>query len=119
MKKPARKKKSNKKQIALVEELPSDIYSVRLVLQSLGFEVQSFASYEAGEFFLSKFSPKLIMVDMMISGGDAYCVIREIQWGKLKRIPVLAITADAMDGKEEDVYEAGAHDILSKPYSFN
>ena len=38
---------------------------------------------------------------------------------KLKRIENLAITAEAMDGKEAYVQEEGAKDSLYKPYSFS
>jgi len=76
-------------------------------------KVASF-SYESS---LTEFLPDLIVVDMMIDGGAGFAVIRELQKSSLKKVPILAITAEAMEGKQEDVYEAGGQDALCKPYT--
>ena len=110
-------REAEEKQIAVIEEVADNIYSVRFVLQSLGFDVRSFSFRDSYEDSLTEFSPHLIIVDMMIPGGEAYRVIREIREKGLKKVPILAITAEAMEGDEDDVYAAGGQDVLSKPYS--
>ena len=114
-----RKSKAQGKQIAIIEEVANNIYSMKFVLDSLGFEARS---YEASEGCLQKlleFSPQLIVVDMMISNRGGYEIIRDIRGSKLRRVPILAITADAMEGGEKEIYAAGGKDILAKPYSVN
>ena len=54
---------------------------------------------------------------MMIPGRQGYEIIESIRESSLKKVPVLAITAAAMEGDEKDVYEAGGQDILPKPYT--
>ena len=54
---------------------------------------------------------------MMIAEGAGYGVIGQVRKSSLKKIPILAITAEAMEGDEEAVYKAGGKDILSKPYT--
>jgi len=104
-------------QIAVVEEVADNIYSIKFILQSLGYQVSSFSSGVPFQASLIEFSPDLVIVDMMIPGRQGYEIIESIRESSLKKVPVLAITAAAMEGDEKDVYEAGGQDILPKPYT--
>ena len=73
--------------------------------------------HDSYQLSVKEFLPHLIIVDMMIVGGAGFAVIRELHKGSLKKVPILAITAAAMEGKEEDVYKAGGQDALCKPYT--
>ena len=105
------------KRLAVIEEIADEIYSVQFVLQSLGFQTRSF-SPQSSIAELLDFNPELIIVDMMISGGGGYRVIRQIRRaGILARVPILAIGAAAMEGSPEEILAAGGQDVLTKPYS--
>ena len=121
MTKPKRKSRGKKEEsemkIAVIEEVADNIYSIKFILQSIGYEVASFSSGDSYLLSLKEFLPNLIIVDMMIVGGAGFAVIRELQKSSLKKVPILAITAEAMEGKEEDVYKAGGQDALCKPYT--
>jgi CheY-like chemotaxis protein len=117
------KKKSGRNQeqsenlkIAVIEEIADDIYSIKFILQSIGYDVESFSSQESYQEALVEFAPQLVIIDMMISDGQAYQVMKELGQSRLKKVPILAITAEAMEGEEQDVYQAGGQDVLSKPY---
>ena len=112
-----KKKPDSTKPIAVIEEIADNIYSVKFVLQSLGYEVRSFSAPAAFNLELAEFKPGLIVVDMMIPDSGAYEVIKHVKSGPLKRVPILAITAEAMDGDEKAVYAAGGKDVLAKPYT--
>ncbi len=105
------------KRLAVIEEIADDIYSIQFVLQSLGFQTRSFSPQSSiGE--LMDFDPELIIVDMMISGGGGYRVIRQIRRaGNFARVPILAIAAAAMEGSAEEILAAGGQDVVTKPYS--
>ncbi len=111
------KESKSEKKIAVIEEVADNIYSVKFVLQSIGYEVASFSSHDSYESSLKEFLPDLIIIDMMIAGGEGYEVMGQLRKSSLKKVPILAITAEAMEGEEEDVYKAGGKDILSKPYT--
>ncbi len=111
------KKEESEMKIAVIEEVADNIYSIKFILQSIGYEVASFSSHDSYQLSLKEFFPDLIIVDMMISGGAGFGVIREVHKSSLKKVPILAITAEAMEGKEEDVYQAGGQDTLCKPYT--
>ncbi len=105
------------KRLAVIEEIADDIYSVQFVLQSLGFQTRSY-SPQSSLAELMDFDPELIVVDMMISGGGGFRVIRQIRRaGILARVPILAIGAAAMEGSVEEILAAGGQDVLTKPYS--
>lgn len=119
MRKSRKKRKGHESKIAVIEETADNIYSIKFILQSLGYPVESYSIREPLAEQLEAFEPRLIIVDMMIPSGGGYGVIRSLRTkgGRLSKIPILAITADAMEGKEKDVREAGGDDILAKPYN--
>lgn len=105
------------KRLAVIEETVDDIYSIQFVLQSLGFRTRSFSG-RSSMAELMDFDPHLIVVDMMISGGGGYRVIRQIRRvGDLARVPILAIAAAAMEGSAEEILAAGGQAVVTKPYS--
>jgi len=103
--------------VAVVEEVADNIYSIKFILQSLGYEVGSFSFSDGYLQTLEGFQPELIIVDMMMPGRAGHHAIYEIKNGQLAKVPLLAITADAMEGDEQEVLEAGGEDVLAKPYS--
>ncbi len=117
MRKSGKKRKGDEYRVAVIEETADNIYSIKFILQSLGYPVTSYSIRESYLPRLEEFGPRLIIVDMMIPSGGGYGVIRAIREGLAAKIPILAITADAMEGGQEDVREVGGDDILAKPYT--
>ncbi len=117
MQKSGKKRKGSQYKVAVIEETADNIYSIKFILQSLGYPV---AAYSARESYLSRldeFQPRLVIVDMMIPSGGGYRVIQSVRREFSGKLPILAITADAMEGGQEDVRAAGGDDILAKPYT--
>ncbi len=103
--------------IAVIEETADNIYSIKFVLQSLGYEVMSFSADTSVLQRCRQFRPQLVIVDMMIPGNGGYRVIEELRSQVSGKLPILAITAAAMAGDEKKVLKTGATDTLSKPYA--
>ena len=103
--------------VAIIEEVADNIYSVKFILQSLGYGVLSVSSGSGFAQRIAQFEPQLVIVDMMIPEKGGYSAIRDVRRNVSKQLPILAITAAAMQGDEKAVIRAGSTDTLSKPYS--
>jgi len=107
----------SKRRIAIVEEVSDNIYSVKFVLQSLGYEVLSVSSGKESPELIARFAPHLVVVDMMIPERGGYAAIFDVREHVSANLPILAITAAAMEGNNKTVIQAGSTKTLSKPYS--
>lgn len=64
--------------------------------------------------------PDLVLMDIRLPGMSGLDATRELKADlALKAIPVVAVTADAMDGDEAEFRSAGCDDVLAKPFSID
>jgi len=102
--------------ILLVEdnEMNRDMLSRRLARK--GFDVvEALDGLEGVERARSE-APDLILMDMSLPGIDGWEATRRIKAdSELARIPVIALTAHAMEGDREKALEAGCDDYDTKP----
>jgi two-component system sensor histidine kinase/response regulator len=71
---------------------------------------------------LSEF--RLVFMDWQLTGGELDGIgcarlIREMESGSGKRIPIVAMTAYAMEGDRESCLQAGMDDYLAKPFTID
>jgi CheY-like chemotaxis protein len=104
------------RRVAVIEEGAENIYSIRFILQSLGYDVASFSG--GGDLLseLAAFQPSIVLVDMLMPGEMGLRVLVKLK-ERMKDLRVLAVTADAVALTEEQLRAAGADDILMKPYT--
>jgi CheY-like chemotaxis protein len=102
--------------ILLVEdnEMNRDMLSRRLVRR--GYEVAMAVDGEQGIAMAASESPALILMDMSLPGVDGWEATRQIKASPATQgIPVIALTAHAMEGDREKALAAGVDDFDTKP----
>jgi CheY-like chemotaxis protein len=99
------------------DNLINQMVAVRL-LQKGGQDVQVAANgHEALEELTNgQFDLVLMDVQMPVMGGfEATAAVREMEKGTGRHIPIIALTAHAMDGDRERCLAAGMDGYISKP----
>jgi len=106
------------KRILIVEDKATSRELLRTVLEQQGYSVEE---AEDGEQALRKIladPPDLVLMDLQMPGRNGYEVVQELRKDpRLVSVPVVAVTASAMQGDREKVLAAGFTSYLAKPLS--
>lgn len=104
-------------QVLLVEDNPVNQTVIEAMLRSLGYRVELVSD---GAQAVQRFDPErhvAILMDCRLPVMDGYEASRQIrrrspQWAT----PIIALTANALQGDREACLEAGMNDYLAKPF---
>jgi two-component system cell cycle response regulator DivK len=102
--------------ILVVEDNPKNLKLVRDVLTYAGFEVIEATSGEDGVRLAHEMVPDLILMDLQLPGIDGVEALRQIRTDD-KQVPVVALTAFAMNNDRTRAFEAGFDGYVGKPIS--
>jgi two-component system cell cycle response regulator DivK len=104
--------------ILVVEDNPKNLKLVRDVLRYSGYEVIEATSGEDGVRLAASEEPDLILMDLQLPGIDGAEALRRIRAGERSReVPVVAVTAFAMDHDREHAFASGFTGYVEKPIS--
>ncbi|MGZ4415906.1 MAG: response regulator [Gaiellaceae bacterium] len=102
--------------ILVVEDNEKNMKLVRDVLSSQGYLTLEARSGEAALELASSFGPALVLLDVQLPGIDGVEVLERLRRDdRTASIPVLALTAQAMQGDRERFLRAGFDGYISKP----
>lgn len=108
---------NNKKTILYIEDIPANVELVRQILNHRG-EINLLSAYTAlaGIELAQSVTPDLILMDIHMPGMDGLTAFQKLQTLKeTKDIPVIALTADAMDVDIKKALNMGFKEYLTKP----
>ncbi len=89
---------------------------VRRLLHSANYNVIEAENARQAVAALGKYCPDLILMDINIPGVDGYTLTAKLKTiPSIKKIPVVAITANAMRGDREKSLLAGCDGYIEKP----
>jgi CheY-like chemotaxis protein len=101
--------------ILLVEDNPLNRKLARDVLEHRGHEVVEAVDVEQGWAAAGRF-PDVVLLDVQIPGGGGEALLRRIRGAPgVAALPVVAVTAFAMEGDRERFLALGFDGYLSKP----
>jgi two-component system cell cycle response regulator DivK len=102
--------------ILYVEDNDDNVYMLKNRLSRAGFTVVVATNGARGVAMASSEQPDLILMDLTLPDIDGKEVTRRIKADPAtKRIPVIALTANAMAGDKEEALAAGCDDFDTKP----
>lgn len=102
--------------ILYVEDNEDNIYMLSRRLKRKGFEVLIAENGKLGVELCLKEIPDLILMDLSLPVMDGWQAIEIIKnEPTIKHIPIIALSAHAMDQHKQQALEAGADDFDSKP----
>ncbi len=103
------------KKIAVIEDNPDN----RLLVQAILEDEYDVFEYETGIEALEAFKtekPDLVLLDISLPEMDGPEVLERIRSDEsLRDLPVIALTAHAMDGDRQKFLNAGFNDYVKKP----
>ena len=105
-----------RKQILVVEDNEKNMKLFRDVLQATGYQtLEATTGGEAVELATEQ-APDLVLMDIQMPGVDGVEALRRLRADeRTAAIPVLAVTAQAMQGDRERFLAEGFDGYLSKP----
>ena len=106
--------------ILYVEDNEDNVYMLESRLRRQGFEVAIAPDGERGVEAAHIDPPDLILMDLSLPGVDGWEATRRLKaLPETKAIPVIALSAHAMEGDREKAVAAGCDDYEQKPVDFS
>jgi signal transduction histidine kinase/CheY-like chemotaxis protein len=113
---PLRPGPSKRNRVLVVEDNPSNLDLARMVLEGNGFAVDTASNGQEGLEKARHLRPDLILMDMQLPGVDGLAVTRQLKADPATAsIKVVALTANALKGSEEQALAAGCSGYIAKP----
>ena len=102
--------------ILYVEDNEDNIYMLSRRLKRKGFEVLTAGDGAAGIEAAKREKPALILMDLSLPKMDGWEATRQLKSSnETKAIPVIALSAHALEGEREKALSAGCDDFDTKP----
>ena len=102
--------------LLLIEDNPVNMRLAVAILEAAGFQVAQAADAEEALVLLEHRVPDLILTDIGLPGMDGLALTKRLKEnGRLRHIPVVALTAFAMNGDEQRALAAGCTGYITKP----
>jgi CheY-like chemotaxis protein/HPt (histidine-containing phosphotransfer) domain-containing protein len=108
------------KRVLLVEDMPTNQIVATIELQRLGLDVTTACNGEEALALLAEFTFELVFMDCqmpVMDGYEATQAIRKRERTTGNRVPIVAMTANALEGDRDKCLEAGMDDYITKPFN--
>jgi signal transduction histidine kinase/CheY-like chemotaxis protein len=113
---PIRPVRGQRNRILVIEDNPSNLDLARMVLEGNGYAVDTATTGAEGLEKARHLQPDLILMDLQLPGVDGLAATRQLKADPATaKIPVVALTANALKGSEEEAIAAGCSGYIPKP----
>jgi two-component system cell cycle response regulator DivK len=107
-----------KPNILYIEDHPDNMTLVKRIFQAESYTLIEAKTGFQGIFIAENHDIDVILLDINLPDIDGYEVVRRLRASQktaLKRVPIIAVTANAMKGDAKKALEAGCNLYMSKP----
>ena len=102
--------------VLVIEDNPANMKLACLLLRHAGHSVSCAVDAETGLMLARSEQPDLVLMDISLPKIDGWEATRRLKGAAATAaIPVIALTAHAMEGDREKCIEAGCTDYATKP----
>ena len=102
-------------QILVIEDEPNIRHVVKVLLEAERYRVIEADTALRAEIEARSHKPDLLMVDLGLPDGDGLAIIRRVRaWSA---VPIVVLSARAMEEQKIAALDAGADDYVTKPFS--
>jgi CheY-like chemotaxis protein len=106
--------------ILIIEDTENNRVLLSRRLSPRGYDIITAADAEKGLALVATEKPDLVLMDVGLPGMNGWEATRQLKSNAATRhVPVIALTAHAMDGDREKALAAGCDDYEIKPIDFN
>jgi two-component system sensor histidine kinase/response regulator len=108
--------------VLVVEDNPINQQVAKAMLGKLGVQVELAGNGEEALHRIADQNYDLVLMDCqmpVMDGFQATARIRQNEVGSARRLPIIALTANAMEGDRERCITAGMDDYMTKPFAIN
>ena len=110
------------RRVLLAEDNPVNVEVARAMLESLGLETHCATNGQEALHAVHEGGWDAVLMDCQMPVMDGFAATGEIrrherEMGRARTLPVIAITANALQGDREACLAAGMDDYLSKPFT--
>ena len=107
------------KKLLLVDDDARNLYALTKALKNKGFVVEVASDSMKALELLAQTAFDALLTDIMMPQVDGYELIRRVRALGYDKLPIIAITAKAMQGDDTLCLQAGANAYLAKPVEVN
>jgi len=102
--------------VLYVEDNHENRLLVRRILQAEGYSVLEAESAQQAMVIIKSQPPDLILMDINLPGIDGYTLTSHLKsLPYLRKVPIVAMTSNVMQGDRERTFEAGCDGYIQKP----
>ena len=106
--------------ILIIEDTENNRILLSRRLKPKGYEIVTAVDAESGLGLMASEKPDLVLMDVGLPGMDGWTATRTLKNDPAyKSIPVIALTAHAMEGDRQKALDAGCDEYETKPIDFN
>jgi two-component system cell cycle response regulator DivK len=104
------------KKVLVVEDNPKNMRLIKMVLVNKGYSLLEATDGEEALAVAVEGRPDLIIMDIQLPKMNGLEVTRRLrQTPGFSQVPIIALTASAMEGDRDKIIEAGCDAYVSKP----